>query len=74
MLQALQTGAEEAIKSYVFDEDLTLKKLNYTNVNKIDEAIMQTLEYSDHFRQEVNLNMSGVQIPIEIYEGCKYVN
>ena len=28
--------------------------------------------YSEHFRQDVNLNESGVHIPIEIYEGCKY--
>jgi hypothetical protein len=30
------------------------------------------MEYSEHFQQDVNLNESGVHIPIEIYEGCKY--
>ena len=29
------------------------------------------LAYSKHFKQDVYEKSSGVQIPIEIYEGCK---
>jgi hypothetical protein len=30
------------------------------------------LVYSQHFKQDIYEKTSGVQIPIEIYEGCKF--
>jgi hypothetical protein len=32
----------------------------------------QQLVYSQHFKQDIYEKTSGVQIPIEIYEGCKF--
>ena len=35
------------------------------------EHLQNNLNYSEHFKQEIYTQTSGVQIPIEIYEGCK---
>ena len=35
------------------------------------EHLQSNLNYSEHFKQEIYTQTSGVQIPIEIYEGCK---
>ena len=35
------------------------------------EHLQNNLTYSEHFKQEIYTKTSGVQIPIEIYEGCK---
>ncbi len=37
------------------------------------DHLVNDTEYSDHFKQDIYTEESGVQIPIEIYEGCKYI-
>ena len=68
--------AEEALKTYNYSQDLQLGQINYTNVRTPyedwPENLTKNMKYSQHFQQEVNLEESGVHIPIEIYEGCKY--
>ena len=59
------------MREYNYDEALALDKVEYTNVNEMDTLLNQT-EYSDHFKQYIYKEHSGVQIPIELYEGCKY--
>ena len=36
------------------------------------DKLLNLTEYSDHFKQYIYPETSGVQIPIELYEGCKY--
>ena len=66
----MQSAAEAAIEKYEFDEDLTLDRVNYTNVNNIS-GLKDGMVYSEHYKQDVHLAESGVHVPIEIYEGCK---
>lgn len=70
ILKSLQASAEEAVRTYKYDEDLTLRKVNFTNVNEMEDFVNVT-EYSRHFKDYVYREASGVQVPIEIYEGCK---
>ena len=74
----MQEKAEDALKIYNYTQDLQLGQINYTNVRRPYEDWPQYLkddmEYSEHFQQDVNLKESGVHIPIEIYEGCKYIS
>ena len=37
------------------------------------DGLLNETEYSTHFKQKIYKANSGVQIPIEIYEGCKFV-
>ena len=37
------------------------------------DGLLNETEYSAHFKQNIYKANSGVQIPIEIYEGCKFV-
>ena len=37
------------------------------------DGLLNETEYSNHFKQNIYKANSGVQIPIEIYEGCKFV-
>ena len=41
-------------------------------MNDLSPQINKTMEYSQHFGQDVYHKQSGVQVPIEIYEGCEY--
>lgn len=70
MFQNLHASAEKIVKTYKYKGNLRLRNVNYTNVNEMESLANQT-EYSDHFKQQVYKETSGVQIPIEIYEGCK---
>lgn len=70
--QELHKSAEEAANAYEYDPNLVLKNVNYTNVNAMGR-LMNLTEYSHHFKQNVYNETSGVQIPIEIYEGCKNI-
>lgn len=63
--------AEEAVKNYKYDGALYLNQVNFTNVNDM-EGMANMTEYSHHFKQDINNETSGVHVPIEIYEGCKY--
>ena len=69
--------AENAIKTYKFNQSLQLGHINYTNVRRPyqdwPQHLKDNMEYDEHFKQEVNVNESGVHIPIEIYEGCKFL-
>ena len=67
----LHKSAERAVKDYRFNVNLTLPQVNYINMNE-HEKLLNLTEYSPHFKQEVYPGSSGVQIPIELYEGCKY--
>ena len=69
--QNLQKKAEELIEKYEYNQDLTLDKVNYTNVNNVS-MVKNGMERSDHFKQDVHYSLSGVHVPLEIYEGCKY--
>lgn len=69
-MQDLHGAAEEAIREHSYNENLLLSKINYLNVNQMDDKGNQT-EYSEHFKQDIYTETSGVQIPIEIYEGCE---
>ena len=71
-VQDLQESAENAAKTYKYNDNLDLNQVNYTNVNEMGGLLNET-EYSSHFKQNVYNATSGVQIPIEIYEGCKLV-
>ena len=68
--------AESAIKTYKFNQSLQLGHINYTNVRRPyqdwPQHLKDNMEYDEHFKQEINVNESGVHIPIEIYEGCKF--
>ena len=68
--------AENAIKTYKFNQSLQLGHINYTNVRRPyqdwPQHLKDNMEYDEHFKQEINVNESGVHIPIEIYEGCKF--
>jgi len=72
-LRNLQMKAENAIKTYKFNQSLQLGHINYTNVRRPyqdwPQHLKDNMEYDEHFKQEVNINESGVHIPIEIYEG-----
>jgi len=70
--QELHSAAENAVKNYTFDETLMLSQVDYVNVNDMADLVNLT-EYSDHFKQNIYAESSGVQIPIEIYEGCEYI-
>ena len=70
--QDLHQSAEQAVKDYKYKDDLDLNDVDYTNVNEMDGLLNET-EYSTHFKQNIYKANSGVQIPIEIYEGCKFV-
>ena len=72
LFQELHKSAEEAANAYEYDPNLVLKNVNYTNVNAMGR-LMNLTEYSHHFKQNVYNETSGVQIPIEIYEGCKNI-
>ena len=61
------------VKDYKYNDNLDLKDVDYINVNEMDGRLNDT-EYSTHFKQDIYKNASGVQIPIEIYEGCKLVS
>ena len=67
-LERLHATAEEAVRDHEYDEALDLNKVDYINLNEI----LNHTEYSDHFKQYIYKEKSGVQIPIELYEGCKY--
>ena len=69
--QNLQKKAEELIEKYEYNQDLTLDKVNYTNVNNVS-MVKNGMERSDHFKQDVHYQLSGVHVPLEIYEGCEY--
>ena len=56
------------VKDYKYNDNLDLKDVDYINVNEMDGRLNDT-EYSTHFKQDIYKNASGVQIPIEIYEG-----
>ena len=71
MVQNLQSSAEQAIEAYEYNDDLTLKDVDYINVNDLGN-ITYEMTYNDHFKQEIYEESSGVHIPIEIYEGCKF--
>ena len=60
------------MENYKYSQNLTLSNIEYINVREIPKNLTDAMEYSDHFNQEVNLNESGVHIPIEIYQGCKF--
>ena len=74
--QDLQIKAEEAIKTYKYNQSLQLGDINYTNVrtpyDDWPQHLKDNMEYNEHFKQQVNVNESGVHVPIEIYEGCKF--
>lgn len=71
--QNLQKTAETAVKDYTYNPNLILNNTEYINVNELKSGPKaQSLKYDPHFRQEINGSESGVHIPIEIYEGCKY--
>ena len=70
-MQNLQQKAEEALGKYTYNQDLQLSQVKYTNVRNVSEDLLNGMTYSPHFKQNVNMDESGVQIPIEIYEGCK---
>ena len=69
----MQESAEQVVKDYKYNDNLDLKDVDYINVNEMDGRLNNT-EYSTHFKQDIYKNASGVQIPIEIYEGCKLVS
>ena len=58
------------MKAYKYDENLELQQVSYTNMNDMS-GLLNFTEYSPHFKQEIYNVTSGVQIPIELYEGCK---
>ncbi len=68
--QDLQNTAEEAVSKYEYNDNLSLRKVNFTNVNEMEDLANLT-KYSEHFKQHVYLETSGVHVPIEIYEGCE---
>lgn len=76
VIQDLQVKAEEAIKTYKYNQSLQLGDINYTNVrtpyDDWPQHLKDNMEYNEHFKQQVNVNESGVHVPIEIYEGCKF--
>ena len=67
--QSLHESAEKLVREYQYDQALSLSQVPYTNVNEMDKLLNLT-EYSDHFKQYIYPETSGVQIPIELYEGC----
>ena len=72
-LQRLQHAAEKAVERSKFNHDLKLANVSYVNVNDLDGNDTDvSLEHDAHFGQEVDLEQSGVHIPIEIYEGCEF--
>ncbi len=64
-------AAEDAVRNYTYKEELDLSRVDYINMNDLGN-VSSKMEESKHFRQEVYAKQSGVHIPIEIYEGCKY--
>ena len=70
----MQTKAEDALRDYQYQPNLSLNATNYTNVREYDQwpkELQDGMQMNEHFKQKVNVKASGVQIPIEIYEGCK---
>ena len=70
LLQSLQKKAEALIEKYEFEYTLSLDQVNYTNVNNVS-LVKDGMVDSDHFKQKVHLGLSGVHVPLEIYEGCE---
>merc|ERR1712223_1639134 len=64
----LHDSAASAVNECTYKDNLKLEDINYTNVNRM-EHLQNNLNYSEHFKQEIYTQTSGVQIPIEIYEG-----
>jgi len=63
-------AAETAANSHEEDLSLTLQRVPFFNVKSENAA--DYLEYSHEFGQNISFALSGVHIPLEIYEGCKY--
>lgn len=53
---------------------LTLHRVQFFNVKGSEAEEEGALTFMPSFQQNVSLNNSGVHIPLEIYEGCKYQN
>ncbi len=57
---------------YRYKETLQLSDVNYVNMNDLQPEEEELFVEDEHFKQEVLYETSGVHIPIEIYEGCKF--
>ena len=63
------------MSAYEFSPSLTLRQIkdegDYINMNDVDADAEERFERDDKFGQDVIRDKSGVQVPIEIYEGCE---
>lgn len=50
-----------------------LEALSFFNVKAVEIPKTMKMAYSPHFQQVVSFDQSGVHIPLEIYDGCKYI-
>jgi len=44
-----------------------------SNMHPVTKITNISLEYSEKFKRPVNFSLSGVHIPLDVYEGCEYV-
>ena len=72
-LNNLKNCAENAIRDSIYDPNVELFKTNYANVNRLSSELSNSLQYSSHYKQDVNVEHSGVHIPLEIYEGYPHI-
>lgn len=70
--QRLYDAAKDAEESYEEDLTLTLRRVQFFNVKGTEAEEDGALIYAPTFGQNISLNSSGVHIPLEIFEGCKY--
>ncbi|XP_021347654.1 voltage-dependent calcium channel subunit alpha-2/delta-2-like isoform X2 [Mizuhopecten yessoensis] len=60
--------AEKAAANHTWDPTLKLGNVDYWN-SKEPGQLLDHLEYSERFKQQINATRSSVHIPVEIYEG-----
>lgn len=74
---ALKKLVDKAEENVVYFEEqpygtamLTLEDVPFFNMKEVYTT--KGLTFSPRFRQRVSFNESGVHIPVDIFDGCKY--
>lgn len=69
----LVNKAEETYSKYEkINKPLQNAGVNFFNMKDPNNSANMT--FSHNFRQKVSYKESGVHIPLEIFDGCKYIN